>query len=168
MNVVVTDLFSSENNTYFYTNIQCSHSLLTDFSNINTLSWLCRGTQNRIYGLLEIILSSKMRLSTVNCTYITKLSSFNLERWSKTSTENVHVPRTDEVILKVMILWSSPQSLSPHSATFIFEYPLILAGIRSIERLKEKAKQQQKSPFILQNLQSLITFLGWWCRSKKI
>lgn len=80
MNVVVTDLFSSESNTYFYTNVQCGHSLLTDFSNINTLGWLCRGTQNRNCGLLETILSSKVRVPNVNCTYVTKLSSFNLER----------------------------------------------------------------------------------------
>lgn len=119
MNVVVTDLFSSEINTHFYTDIQCSHALLTDFLNINTLDWLCRGTQNRNCGSLETILSSKVCVPSVNCACVTKLSNSNLERWSKTSTEKAHVPRTDNVILKVMILCSSPQSPSPHSATFI-------------------------------------------------
>lgn len=42
------------------------------------------------------------------------------KRKLKTSTQNAKVSRTCKLILRIIILCSSPQSLSPHSPDFIF------------------------------------------------
>ena len=76
--VVATAQFSLESSTYFCTNTQRCHPLLTDAANRYCLGLLCRGSQKRICGWQEIILSSKMRIPSVNCMHFSKLSDFKL------------------------------------------------------------------------------------------
>lgn len=148
INVVVTDQFSLESSTYFYTSTQCCHPLLTDFANTYSLGMLCRGTQNRICGSLVIVLSSKMPIPSVNWTYFKKLSGFNSKRDEAEADpklpHKMHMywePTNLFWRLQLILFWrlqATSQSPSPHSATFLFVDSM--SGIRSVIKLEEKAK----------------------------
>lgn len=143
MNVVVTDQFSLESSTYFHTNMQCSLPLLTYFANTCSLGLLCRGTQNRICGSLAIILSSKVCTPSVNWTYFTKLPGFNLKRGEAKADlkfpHKIHVyPKLTNLFWRLQFFGHLP-SLPLPTQLLLFLYTLV-SGIRSIERLGEKAK----------------------------
>lgn len=159
INVVVTDQFSLESSTYFYTSTQCCHPLLTDFANTYSLGMLCRGTQIRICGSLVIVLSGKMPIPSVNWTYFTKLSSFNLKR--DEAEADPKLPHKMHMYQEpTNLFWrlqATSQSPSAHSATFLFVHSM--SGIRSVIKLEEKAKQL--NPLHLSYKTSAISWHFW-------